>query len=222
MNEIIIIKRIGADYNSTESKEGFASATALRNAISEYRFDFCDEFIPKNAKIVWKNNIDRGYYFTENDSAYEKALLYKIRTSDVTELLKIKDCNEELRNAIVKASKVSESFTHFMSLMPTKRYTKSRIMRILTRIFTDTGSLYPDEIRYIRILGIDKNKESLFREICKSCPLPISHSAKQLSEIDGECKEIASAEAKGCDIQRTFFKTICPPSRDFTTKFIKK
>ena len=79
----------------------------------------------------------------------------------------------------------------------------------------------PKDIQYIRLLGFDKNGEQYLKEISKTCPLPVSHSVKILSNKNEDCKRIAAAESRACDAQATFCKFSGEPRQDFTNKLVK-
>ncbi len=218
--ELIPLKRVGASYNQKVEKDGFASASGIRKMISEYRFENAFRFIPQESVSVLETRLDRGNYFLA-DNRWEKAVLFALRNLAAEDYLKYADCNIELANSFEKAVSVSYNFDMLFENLPTKRYTRARLNRIILAAFLDVKNDMPKDIQYIRLLGFDKNGEQYLKEISKTCPLPISHSAKILSEKSDECKKIVLAENRACDAQATFCKFSGEPRQDFTRKIVK-
>ena len=218
--EFIALRRKGAGYNQLEQQNGFASATGIRKMISEYRLDSVMNYIPKESQKTFVKNLDRGSYFIP-DVSWEKAVLFTLRSKTSEDFSKIDDCNAELANSFEKAVSISYDMESLFKNLPTKRYTRSRLNRIILKSILGHNEGIPKDIKYIRFLGFDKKGEEHIRKISKSCPLPISHSSKILSAKSEECKNIVFAEAAACDMQSTFFKISGEPRTDFTTKIIK-
>jgi len=218
--EIMALKRKGADYNQTAEKDGFASASGIRKMIGEYRFDSLVKFIPSESINTFQQNLHRGNYFIA-DSRWEKAVLFRLRQLTKNDFEQLADCNSELAGSFEKATAISNSFDMLFDNLPTKRYTRARLNRIILSAFLDVKKDMPKDIQYIRLLGFDKNGEQYLKEISKNCPLPVSHSVKILSNKSEECKRIAAAESRACDAQATFCKFSGEPRQDFTNKLVK-
>lgn len=218
--EIIALKRKGADYNQTIEKDGFASAGGIRKMISEYRYEQIYKFIPQESAPTVEMCLDRGSYFLP-DSAWEKAVLFALRSKTSEDFMHIADCNSELANSLEKAVSISSSMEMLFDNLPTKRYTRARLNRIILSAFLGVKNDMPKDIQYIRLLGFDKKGEEHLKTASKNCPLPISHSVKILSEKSDECRKIAIAESRACDAQATFSKFSGEPRQDFVRKLIK-
>ncbi|MBQ6851314.1 MAG: nucleotidyltransferase family protein [Oscillospiraceae bacterium] len=218
--EIIALKRKGAAYNRTKEKDGFASASGIRKMINEYRFDSALTFIPQESIKTFEQAIDRGSYFSA-DVRWEKAVLFKLRQFSREKFETIPDCNSELAGSFEKAAAISNSFEMLFDNLPTKRYTRARLNRIILAAFLDIKDDMPKDIQYIRLLGFDHKGEQYLKEISKTCPLPVSHSVKILSEKSEECRKIAAAESRACDAQATFCKFSGEPRQDFINRLVK-
>ncbi len=219
--EVVVIQRQGAGYNDTEASGGFASAGGMRKMVSENRLDTLWRNVPAESLKTFENNFYRGQYFLPDDTAYEKAVLFVLRQKKYENFISAPDCNTELAHAFEKCVSNSTSLTSLFDSLPTKHYTKARLNRIILSVFLGCEKL-PDNIQYIRLLGVAKDKEAYLKEVGKRCPLPISHSAKILSEKSEECRLIVSAESLANDTQSTFFKISSEARSDYTSKFIKK
>lgn len=220
--QIIAVKRQGGAYNSDSLNNKYPSASAIRRAVDRFDYESVKNAVPPESNNILSTCLDRGKYFSESDISYEKLLLYKLRTSNVNALLQIPECNTEIAHCIERRVYDSDSLSRFFDLMPTKRYTRARINRILLSLLLGINNDMPCEIQYLRLLGVNKEKEYLLNHIAKSSALPVSHSVKKLSEINGKCKAVVDAEALACDIQSAFFKISGNARTDYTTKLIKK
>lgn len=218
--EIIALKRKGANYNQLEAKNGFSSASGIRKMIGEYRFNTVLNYIPEECRQIFTKNIERGNYFLP-DEAWEKSILFTLRNKTNEDFIKIDDCNLELANSFEKACCTAYSLENLFDNLPTKRYTRSRLNRIILKSILNFNNNEINNIQYIRVLGFDKKGELLLKNLSKTSSLPVSHSAKILREKSDLCKIIVDAESKACDMQSTFFKISGNPRSDFTTKIIK-
>ena len=218
--EIIALKRKGADYNQTSEKDGFASASGVRKMIDEYRHEQVYKFIPQESVQTLETCLDRGSYFL-SDVSWEKAVLFSLRNKTSEDFMQIADCNSELAGSLEKAASVSNSMEMLFDNLPTKRYTRARLNRIILSAFLDIKKDMPKDIQYIRLLGFDKKGEEYLKTASKNCPLPISHSVKILSEKSEECHRITIAESRACDAQATFSKFSGEPRQDFIRKIVK-
>ena len=154
------IKRTN-DYNSLELKGSIVSATAIRNGIKENKN--INKFIP-NYKIENPHFIDE----------YFKLLKYKILTENDLSIYQTVDEGIEFR--VKKYIDESNSLEELITKCKTKRYTYNRIKRMFLHIlcsFTKEEAKNNKEIKYIRILGFNKNGKNYLNKIKKDIKLPI-------------------------------------------------
>ena len=176
------IERVGNDYNSSNLSGRISSATAIRKIISCRPWNNAREFI-KQAIPPWSMDIlerelelGRGLIFPEN---FEMPLISTLRRMQPTELKQLPYMEEGLENRISLASKKSGSYHELLDLISTKRYTDTRIRRILSsaligltkEIFNNFNSLGGPA--YIRILGINSTGRKLLSTINKNTSLPV-------------------------------------------------
>ena len=219
--EFIPVKRQGANYNDLSAKNGFASASGIRNAVSEYRFDTAAEYVPENIQRNFLNRIEQGDYFVA-DTAFEKAVLSALKKLSATDFEKLPDCNKELSHAFENAVAVSNSFEKLFDNLPTKQYTKARLNRIILFAFIGIEAGLPALPPFIRILAMDKNGEEIIKKAKKTTTVPISHSYRILQETDENCLKVIKKEALLTDMQSLFFKFSGDCRKDHTTKLYKK
>ena len=85
----------------------------------------------------------------------EKAILARLRAMSSEDFAQIEDVNEGLENRIYNAVRQSTSVEDIYKLIKTKRYTLSRIRRIILKAYLGITKEYSFDVPYIRILGFN-------------------------------------------------------------------
>jgi predicted nucleotidyltransferase len=131
------IKRVANQYNSSDFTGDISSATAIRNNIysmEDKEFTTLSsnivQAIPKHTKIIIENELksSRG---PNSISRFENILLAILRLTSVEKLREVPGVSEGLEYRIKKAAEVSGNIDELLSNICTKRYTQTRIQRIL-------------------------------------------------------------------------------------------
>ena len=135
------IKRVGSTYFEETPKE-FASAYAIRNNL-DYAKDYCPSFININNIL----NQDNLYPY----------LKYQILTKTPKELKDIFLVEEGIENKLHTITNY-KSYNDFISSLVSKRYTKSRIQRMLTYVLLnikkdEMNNILTNLPNFLRILG---------------------------------------------------------------------
>ncbi|GLC32744.1 UPF0348 protein [Clostridium omnivorum] len=171
------IKREGSDYNSGELSDTFSSATAIRMYLKGgSNFSELKPHLPENTFNLIRDLVKSGYNFTYEDYMYPY-IKYKYfeRGYDINN---IPDVSEGLDNKIRKALDNSSSIHNVIELVKSKRYTFTRISRILCQYYIgfenyQTGALRTSEAPYGRILGFNKTGAKVLRHIKSNASIPI-------------------------------------------------
>ncbi len=157
------IKRIGEDFNSTDFSTEFSSASGIRQAISLNQDvslcvpDYVFKDLPKDLP-----NLD-------------KEIIYSILNKSPNELKNLPDVSEGLENRIYNLAQENYTFNTLINSLCTKRYTKTRLQRILINnllnIDKNLISVAKKTTPYVKVLAIKKDKLNLLGELSKSCTL---------------------------------------------------
>lgn len=158
------VKRIDSEH------DGYGSASYIRNLIlnrkdySSFVPDFTYEIIEKCKKDGVAPNC-----ISNLDTAIT-AILRNISSDDLSE---IRDVSEGLENRIKASADKSASIAEIADDIKTKRYTHSRIRRIIVNtllgITKDTADLTPS---YIRVLAMNETGMKILKEKKDVCLLP--------------------------------------------------
>lgn len=197
------VKRLDAAHNSTEINGNISSASAIRNYIqNSIDFDAVKNSMPEQSWTILEQSIKLGTA-PVSIKDFEQLILYKIRTSDVNYIKSIADISEGLENKIKDEALEQDNLLSIINSIKSKRYTLTRIQRILTNILL---GLTRDELatvkisgpQYIRVLGFSKTGQTILKEMRKKASLPVltnfSDKNKYIDNIplniiaDFECK----------------------------------
>ena len=167
------IGRFEADYNSKKFSGNIASSTAIRNIIKNNGFEILPKLLSEPSYSILMRNIKLGHAVTDL-SAFEKEIIYSLRKMSIEEIRNLPDVSEGLEFSIKNAANECNSIIEFLDIIKSKRYTTTRLQRIL--LYTILGITKKDmEISkkitpYIRVLGFNEKGKYLLSEITKANP----------------------------------------------------
>lgn len=162
------LKREGASYNSDDINTEFASATSIRQLIKNNDIENASHFLTDESFKIVNDLIHEDYKFVFEEDMYN-FIRYKILT-DAESLSNLCDVSEGLDKKIEKEILKSSSLDELILNTKSKRYTYTRINRILAQFFLgfekyDIKNLSKKEAPYARILGFNQNGRMLLKEI---------------------------------------------------------
>lgn len=168
----ITIKREGSSHNDSivSRSSKIASATAIRNLCLSNDFSLLQNVMPNSSFEILSDSIKMGN-IVKNLSAFDKEIIYTLRKMSVEEISNLPDVSEGLEFAIKSAANECNSVVELLSIVDTKRYTKTRFQRIL--LYAILGITKKDmqiskNIKpYIRILGFNNKGKGILSEISK-------------------------------------------------------
>lgn len=158
------VKRIGAGYNDIDYTGKYNSASAIRKKI-ENNEDY-SKYVPENIYEIF-----RDVHFFSADKLIN-ILKYTVISREKDYIAKINDVSEGLENRIYESVKKGKSFEEIAELIKSKRYTMSRIKRILFSIILGIGK-EKKEPEYIRVLGMNNIGMSILKMMKEHSKLPI-------------------------------------------------
>ena len=179
----ITVERYNAGYHDTTYNGNVASATAIRNIVKNNGWDILRKVVPENTFSTLLENIKVGHVVPDL-SVFEKQIIYNLRKMSIQEIAELPDVSEGLENAIKNAANSCNSVVEFLNIIKSKRYTNTRIQRILLYallgITKKDMALSKKAIPYVRVLGFNNKGKYLISEIAKANPkLEIITSVKK-------------------------------------------
>ncbi len=155
------------EHNDKKLKKGITSASSIREVLKTGKFKKLKGNLPK---FVFSDL--RAYPF-----AFENICLASLITASTEKLKNILDCTEGLENRIKALIKDNLSLDLLVDKISTKRYTKSRIQRIiLSNLLSIDKDLVLDCLSsplYAKVLAVSSQSKDIIPSICKSAQVPI-------------------------------------------------
>ena len=194
--ELFPLARKNSGYHDREitANNEIASATAIRLAMAENKK--ISNVIPeaaypylvdvKNQMVTWED--------------YFPLLKYQLLVQSEESLRGIYQMTEGLENRLKAAAHEALHFTELMDKIKTKRYTRTRLQRLLSYVLLQWNNedvlAAMDEIQAIRVLGFSKAGQSYLREIKHSIKVPL------IVNVNKETKELVPFDVSAGEIYR--------------------
>lgn len=184
----IPIKREKVYYNDNQIIDEFASATAIRKLLKDNNFREIRKVVSSSTYEILSRETELGNTVLDL-SCYEKQIIYNLRRMSVKEIREIPDVNEGLENSIKKAANCTNNLLDLIDIIKSKRYTQSRIQRILMCVLLGITKKDMDvakgAIPYTRVLGFNENGKKLISKIKKINPkLTVITSVKKFKDTN--------------------------------------
>lgn len=196
--EPLAIKRIGSAHDKRHLDGPFPSASYVRQLI--YSNENYSDLVPRPVLKIIEENI-QNHKVPADIYSMQTAILAKLRTMKKEEFKDICDVSEGLENRIFNSIKLSTSLDELYSLIKTKRYTLSRIRRIILCAFLDITKedIYTSP-PYIRILGFNSNGKNLLKELKNNSKLPIVTKKSDINNLNKNAQRIFNLEQVSSDL----------------------
>lgn len=222
----LAIKREKVYYNDNHIVDDLASATAIRRMLINREFSelirvvprFCYETLTKEYEV---GNMVFDIY------RFEKEIFYTLRKMTVEEIANLPDVSEGLENTIKNAANFCNNIKDFINIVKTKRYTQTRIQRIL--IFALLGITKKDVqsakkvIPYTRILGFNERGKLLLSGISQNNPkMEVITSVKRFMDnnTNKTYKRMLEIDIFATDVYTLGYKFDSMANLDYTKNMI--
>ncbi len=227
------LKRLSNDYNNIEFTGSFSSATAIRNSLilscNELFDDKIEQSMPSSSLSILKEEFDTGRGPVSINS-FDNLIISALRRMSLSDIKQLPNVSEGLENRIAEASMSSGSLDELINHVCTKRYTRTRIQRIMMSILggltKEDNELFlsNDCPNYIKVLGFSKKGRNLLTLINTKSNLPLITNYSDLINFENDAaKRMLQIEAFSTNqyvlgYQNSKFKN---SGQEFTQKIIK-
>lgn len=184
----ICIERTSANYNSTDisTKNSIAnnsicneltaigSATAIRELIKSKNYETIKDLVPSSSYSLLMSCLNDGCIVPDLN-IFEKEIFYILRKMAIEEIANLPDVSEGLEFSIKKSANSCNNIDDFLNIVKSKRYTVTRLQRILLYALLDISKKDIElskriEKPYVRILGFNENGKRLVSQIALNHP----------------------------------------------------
>lgn len=150
----------------------------------------------------------------------ETAVLAKLRTMSAQDFLNIDDVSEGLENRIVQAVKEATSLNELYDKIKTKRYTHSRIRRIILKAYLGITKDFCNEPPYIRVLGFNDKGKEILSQMKKNASLPIISRYADTKNADNDVKRLFELECRCTDLYNLGYRKPLPCETEKTSQIV--
>ncbi len=186
------IPRVSSNYHDqTLSKDKtIASATAIRDTIlnPNNTLDEIEQYVPHKSYGIY-NDYFKSNLNINNENIF-LFLKFKLSQIKLDEIRNIYDVSEGLGELILNKIQVSTSYADLIHNLKSKRYTQTKIQRMLIHLLLNITKqdieLYKtiDYIPYIRVLGFKKESSDLLKMLTANSSVPVVTNLKNANLCD--------------------------------------
>lgn len=220
------VQRKKVYYNDEKIVDEFASSTAIRKLVSRGQYDEIRKVVPTSSYMLLKEEIRKGS-FVLDILKFEKEILYNLRKMTVSEIAELPDVTEGLEHVIKNAVNSCNSILDLMDIVKSKRYTQTRIQRILLyallgitkRDMANARKVTP----YVRVLGFNKNGREMLSEICReNRRINMITSVKKFEELNlnKTLKEMLDKDIFATNVYTLGYEYNSAANLDYTNKMV--
>ncbi len=182
-----LIKRIGARYHDENHHEAYSSATAIRKSIIEEDRERVKSCVPYYSYEIILGELEKGKGPVSIESM-ESFLLPFLRTFNRDSMKKYYGFVEGLNVRFEECATNSATIDEFFSCVKAKRFTYTRIQRLLLnlvfkinrKLIKESNSKGP---QYIRILGFNEKGRRYLSKIKKDLKIPLLTTPSRWAKI---------------------------------------
>lgn len=213
------IKRVSVPHDGAAAENGYASASYIRDKIAS---GYSADSIGAYTTSLWTEAIAGAVRNGEiaSLSRLERVLLYKLRSTSVDEIAEISDVGQGLENRIYGA-RMSGSLDELLFTVKTKRYTMSRIRRIMLSLLI---GITKDDMKklphYGRILAFNERGKEILAKAKHMTAIPYASSIARLSQLNETAERFAELEIRASDVYGLALETVNSAQKDYKAKIM--
>ncbi len=194
----IAVKRVGVSHDSEEINVDFCSASAIRSFLKNG--DDYEKFMPEESFKILSNALCEGVA-PADFGKLENTIIYKLRTMTPEDFKRIPDVSEGLEYRFTEAVRNSVALSEILEKVKTKRYTHSRLRRIVLCALLGITTEYTDiPVPYIRVLGFNSKGAEVLKQAKSKAALPIVSKSSDIKYLDENAQKMFELECKARDI----------------------
>lgn len=193
--------------------------TLLRT--SGFKIEDLKNSIPDFSYEVLAENIENGNAVLSL-KAFEKEIIYILRTIDNEKLKNIPDIPENMLSNLKKIACSTNSLDELITALKNKSITQARIQRILLYILLEITKsdmeLSKRITPYVRVLGMSENGKKILSDISKDINVITSVKAFEKTCDDSDLLRMLEIDKKATDIYTLAYVKDSVANLDYTTR----
>ena len=186
------IRRVGDGYNEKSVRGDYASAAAVRRLLANDDFTAATPYLTNQSETLLREIKARRL----DETLFSDLALYAVKRATLEEISAVPDCREGLDQKICEAAKTATDLDGLLASVKSKRYTLSRIKRIILQLLFGETSDFVNECDRrelpARVLAIRED----FKPMLAYCKNTVLRSSDLTSFTDDFYTRYFEAERK--------------------------
>lgn len=187
--EPYVIKRKSVNHDDEMISGIYASAGKIRRDLAIGKIDY--SLMPQNCREIIEKDIQKGLYL--DNKKYEFLMLESLYTIDKSDFSGNPFISEGIENRIISAAEKNIILSDILNCANTKRYSHSRIRRIVTaKITSYTKNFHKKSAPYIRPLAFRDN--GIMKIIKDNAKIPMLNKTADVEKLKDKCQKFIALE----------------------------
>lgn len=217
------IKREKVFYNSKKIIDEYASSSGIRNLLLNKQLEETTKVMPSESFDILYDNVKNGTYCFDINNL-SQMIFYKLRNMSIKELSNLPEVSEGIENLIKENSNKTNNLQELIEKCKSKRYTQTRIQRILLYALLDINKQDMEMSKkikpYIRILGCNERSKWILSEIKNNATLITSVKKFEDGNTNKKYKRMLEIDKKASNIYTLGYKKNSEANLDYTKGLI--
>ena len=224
----ILIPRKDSGHLTSDYTGSISSSTSIRTMLKTGKTANLKDALTPSSYTILKYEINKGH-FVIDFSKFEKIALYNLRLMSLEDIKKLPDVSEGLEHLIKKAAFSCNTINDFINIVCSKRYTQTRIRRII--LYSILGITKKDIdiskkiVPYVRVLGFNDKGKNLISKIKHKNPgIKIVTSVKKFVDTNSNknLQTLINKDILATNIYTLGFENDSWGNWDFSRKIVVK
>ena len=226
--EPVFTTRSNSDYNSADLNGKDSSATAIRTRLlTKKKIRSIKKLVPPFTYKLMKEDIEE--FGLPDLDLYNDLCAYVVKTSSAEDFKNIFDVSEGIENRFLDSAKKFKDFNELLLDVKTKRYTYTRLKRIVLRLLLKidkniVSQIYKmEKLPFVKVLAFNAEKKECLSSLSANTNLIIRNS-NVVKNPSPEYKALAEIEDRANSVFNMLLrksKTIPNFAPDLYTQSIK-
>ncbi len=189
---VLTVQREGSAHDSAIASGAHASASYLRNQLLAGMAP--SELFPYLSEESALHLLPEEFSSLEYAS---RAVFARLRTLSAEDFLAFPGCGEGLHHRLARAALETETLEELYQAVKSKRYTHSRIRRLVLSAFLNIRrEELPEFPPYLRVLGMNERGKALLARMKQSAQLPILTKPSHIHRLGQGARALFQLEAR--------------------------
>lgn len=204
--EAVTIPRRGAGHDSETERDGFPSASLLRQKLRAGDMECFSPLQP----LPWSGE-------AADMKWVGRTLIARLRSMALDEAEALPDSGDGLAARLLYAARQTADLEELYSLTKTRTYTHSRVRRLaLCALLGLRAADRPATPPYLRVLGFNQRGQKLLKEMNQKAVLPFFVKPAHIRRLSREAQSVFALEDRFTDLFSLCFPTPRPCGLEWT------